>query len=90
VRESPGEPDPFRLCYRTLIADMVSEVVGGAMDKKTAIAFIQRRALEGVPRDDQSRFVEAVETAIMNLHEGNIARYRLRPAQFAKWKAMWR
>lgn len=90
VRQSLGEPDPFRLRYRTLIADLVSEVVSNVMDKKSAAVFVQRRARENVPHGDQPRLVEVVETALMSLHEGNIARYRLRPAQYQKWKTTWR
>ena len=90
VRQSLGEPDPFRLRYRALVADAVSEIVLSGMDKKVAAAFIKRRASEDVPREDQARFIEVVETAVMNLHEGNIARYRLRPSQYQKWKETWR
>ena len=70
VRESMGEPDPFRLRYRALVTDAVSEIVGSGMDKKVAAAFIKRRASEDVPREDQARFIEVVETAVMSLHEG--------------------
>jgi hypothetical protein len=31
-----------------------------------------------------------VETEIMSLHEGNIARYRLRPAEYRAWRENWR
>jgi hypothetical protein len=31
-----------------------------------------------------------VETEIMSLHEGNIARYRLRPAEYRAWRESWR
>lgn len=30
----------------------------------------------------RARFVELVETEIMSLHEGNIARYKLRPTEY--------
>jgi hypothetical protein len=39
---------------------------------------------------DRTRFVEVVETEIMSLHEGNIARYRLRPAEYRAWRENWR
>ena len=34
VRQSLGDPDPFRLLYRTLMAEIVAEIVRGQMDKK--------------------------------------------------------
>jgi ABC-type transporter MlaC component len=46
--------------------------------------------MEGLSPEDQARFIEVVETEVMNLHEGNIARYRLRPSQYQTWKATWR
>ena len=90
LRRSLGEPDAFRLHYRTLIAETVAEIVRDVMDKKTATAFVQRRAREEVSPEDQARFVEVVETEVMSLHEGNIARYRIRPLQYKTWKATWR
>jgi hypothetical protein len=89
VRRSLGEPDPFRMRYRALIAQAVGEIVGAGLDKKAATASIKRRAGE-VPPEDQARFIEVVETELMSLHEGNIARYRVRPLQFEKWRETWR
>ena len=90
VRRSLGEPDPFRLRYRTLIVEIVSDVVRGPMNKKSATAFVQRRAGEKVSADDRARFTEIVETELMSLHEGNIARYRLRPSEYETWRQAWR
>jgi hypothetical protein len=90
VRKSLGEPDPFRLRYRTRVTEVVAEIVRGGMNKKAATAFIQQQAAEDVPQEDRARFVEVVETEIMSLHEGNIARYRLRPSQYQTWRETWR
>lgn len=73
-----------------MVAEVVSGIVVGGMDKKAAVALIKRRAAEDLPQEDRARFVEVVETAVMSLHEGNIARYRLRPSQYQKWKETWR
>lgn len=90
VRQSLGEPDPFRLRYRALVAELVATVVRAVMDKKAAIALVRQRVAEQVPPADHARFVEVVETEIMSLHEGNIARYRLRPAEYQTWRQGWR
>ncbi len=90
VRRSLGEPDPFRLRYRASVADTVAEIVRGGMDKKAAAAFIKRRAAEDASQEDRARFIEVVETEVMGLHEGNIARYRLRPSEYQTWRATWR
>ena len=90
ARQSLGEPDPFRLRYRTLVTEIIVEIVNNVMDKKAATAFIKQRAIESVPQADRARFVEVVETEVMSLHEGNIARYRLRPSQYQTWRETWR
>lgn len=90
VRRSLGDPDPFRLRYRTLVAETVAEIVRARMFKKAAAAFVKRRATEDVSQEDRAHFVEVVETEIMSLHEGNIARYRVRPSQYQTWRATWR
>ena len=90
VRQSLGEPDPFRLRYRAPVAELVAAVVRTGMGKKAATALARQRAAEQVSPADQARFVEVVETEIMSLHEGNIARYRLRPAEYQAWRQGWR
>jgi hypothetical protein len=90
VRQSLGEPDPFRMRYRPLVAELVATVVREGMDKRAATALVRQRGAEQVPSEDQARFVEVVETEIMSLHEGNIARYRLRPAEYQAWRQGWR
>ena len=89
MRQSLGEPDLFRLHHRVLIADTVAAVVRGAMDKQAATAFIRRRAAEQVSQESRARFVEVVETELMSLHDGNIARYRLRPSEYQGWRRTW-
>ncbi len=42
-----------------------------------------------IPDDDQMKFVEVVETELMNLHEGNISRYGLRSSEVARWQKGW-
>jgi len=54
------------------------------------LADARQRAAQRASRAEQARFVEIVETEVMNLHEGNIARYRLRPAEYQAWRQGWR
>jgi hypothetical protein len=37
--------------------------------------------------DSRARFVEKAADELKRLHEGNIARYRLRLSEFRNWKA---
>ena len=90
VRQSLGEPDPFRLRYRELIAGCVRDIVTKRMDKKTATAYVRRHALQTLPPADGARLIDVVETEAVSLHEGNIARFRLSPPEFEAWKKIWR
>lgn len=90
VRQSLGEPDAFRVRYRALIADAVSEVVRTCLGKARAIDYVRRFAAQQIAPHDQARFIEVTETQLMSLHEGNIARYRLRPNEFQAWNSGWR
>lgn len=88
TRNILGEPDLFRLRYRDLIHNAVSETIRQCMNKKTAIAFIKEQSLS-LPVQEQTHFIEVIETEIMGLHEGNIARYRLRLSEFQEWKKVF-
>jgi len=89
VRQSLGEPDPFRLQHRQQIIQVVTEVVRKEMSKVQAVGFLQRFAQAQVEARDRARFIEVVETQLLSLHEGSIARYRLRPSEFHAWQANW-
>ena len=89
VLQSLEEPDLIRLRYRQSIAELIAHVVRKKMDKKAATEHIRQSTLEQVPFEDQTRFVEVVETDLSSLHEGNIARYRLRPVEYEEWRHTW-
>ncbi len=90
VRQSLGEPDPFRLQHRTMIIGLVSEIVRSEMDKKEATSQIRQVAGQQIVPEERAYFVEVIETELMGLHEGNIARYRLRLSEYEQWKQQWR
>lgn len=89
VRQSLGEPDPFRLQYREQIAQLVTEVVHKKMSKPEAVAYIQGFTSRHIQSPDRERFIEVVENQLLSLHEGNIARYRLRSSEFVSWRETW-
>lgn len=89
TRKQIGEPDPFRIKYRDAMQQVVRDVIQNVMGKEKAITAIRQQALNFIPTEDQSRFIELVERELQSLHEGNIARYQLRPSEFEHWKALW-
>lgn len=89
IRQTLGEPDQFRLRHRLAIKDVVAEVVDGAMNKKRAAAHVAAWADAHIPKAEKARFIEVAETELMALHEGNFARYQIRPSTFDAWQKVW-
>jgi len=84
TREELGEPDPFRMKYRASLTDIIREVVIKYAEKTEEV--VVAWASEHIPKEDQQHFVSLVYAELKGLHEGNIARFRLRPAEFAAWQ----
>lgn len=87
VRQSLGDPDPFRLKYRSQIGHFVREVLRSGQSAAGAAAWIRQQAAAEIPEMEREKFIETVEIELLSLHEGNIARYRLRPSEFAQWQS---
>ena len=75
VQQSLGEPNPFRMRYRTSLREVVGEVIRGRMDKKQATVHVGAWAREHVDLQECERFREVAERELLGLHEGNFARY---------------
>lgn len=84
TREELGEPDPFRMKYRTLLTEIIREVVLQSTGSDQDV--VDAWAAEHLPEVDRIRFISLVEAELHGLHEGNIARFRLRPKEFAAWQ----
>ena len=89
VRQSLGDPDPFRLCYRKQIGEVVHKAVVTNIDKIKVSNWIQKEPNKDILESDKLKFIEVVKTELSNLHEGNIARYKLRPSEFEQWWEKW-
>ncbi|MET4037663.1 MULTISPECIES: hypothetical protein [unclassified Bradyrhizobium] len=82
VRQSLGEPNPFRLRYREQFRELIAELVrarGGRRDVATRIAAWSEKEI--VP-DGREHFAEIAAAELIGPHEGNFARYRIRPSEF--------
>ena len=89
VRQSLGEPDPFRFKHRAGLRQVVGDIVGERLDRKAVAAFLAKWTEGNIAVDERERFREMAEAGLLNLHEGNFARYQVRPAQFADWQEVW-
>jgi hypothetical protein len=89
VRQSLGEPDPFRLRHRGALRDVVSAAVRERMNRKQAVAHIREWTRANIAPDERERFGEIAEDELLGLHEGNFARYQIRPSEFRAWQEAW-
>jgi hypothetical protein len=90
VRQSLGEPDPFRFRHRAALRQIIGEVIRGRMDKKAAAAFITAWVEKnGIAETEREKFRDMTESELVSLHEGNFARYQIRPSEFEAWQQVW-
>jgi len=89
IQESLGSPNPVNLKYRDLIKQIVKELVETGTSKETATEKINELLSSKLETDDRSEVINAIETELMSLHEGNIARFKLTLSDFRTWKANW-
>ncbi len=85
VRDSLPEPDPFRLKCRAALREVIGAIVKGRLTSTTEAIREQARNL--ATAIDLERFCEVALQDLRGLHEGNIARYGLRPSEFRAWQA---
>lgn len=89
AQHSLGEPDPFRLKHRESLREVVGAVVRGQFNREEAFRFLEKWSAENLPKIEQAQFLEVAEDEILALHEGNFARYRVRPSEFEAWLKVW-
>lgn len=84
IRETVAEPDPVRLRYREALIAIVAEIVRGRQAPSEAA--VRAVAASLVPQQDVDRIVELAQVDLVNLHEGNVSRYRLRLSEYRAWQ----
>ena len=83
VRQSLGEPDKFRLRFRNELTEVVGNIVRGGLTP--TVEAVTKVAREHVPAEQLDDFVRMTINDLGNLHEGNFARFKLRPSEFHAW-----
>jgi len=86
---SPINTDPMKLMYRAEITDVVGCVVKNVMDKMRAVRHIKEFAEQRIGTENGKLFVEVCETELSNLHEGKIAKFKVKPSEYQTWQQSW-
>ena len=84
LRDALPAPDPLRLRHREAVRMLVADIVNDGI-RREDVAGIRQRVTALADPDDLEDVVALTVNELHQLHEGNIARYRLRPSQFRDW-----
>jgi len=84
ITQTMAEPDPLRIRYRETLILVVQAIVRNR--KIPSAQNVLRLADELVPENDQEVFVKMVLEALQRIHEGSVARFRLKISDFQAWK----
>ncbi|MHA7682843.1 Fic family protein [Cupriavidus sp. PET2-C1] len=84
IRQALAEPDPARLAWRELIKQTIREVV--THPGQDALALIHLAVMANVPQAERGNVQALIVEELRRLHEGVLARYGLRPSEFAAWQ----
>ena len=90
VRQSLGEPDSFRLRYRSALQDVVCGIIRGGATSAEAIDDLAKPVEASVKSSDRTRFREIVASELDGLALQNFARYRVTRSEFETWLRRWR
>ncbi|RLJ37594.1 Fic family protein [Acidovorax sp. 106] len=85
IKQDLAEPDPVRLAYRDVIKQTVHAVV--MRPGEDAMPLMAQAVAARVPEPDRAAVLSITVDELRRLHEGVLARYGLRPSEFAAWKA---
>lgn len=84
ITQTMVAPDPLKIKYREALIHAVQAVVKGL--RQPSAAMLAEVAREHAAEADQAAFIEMLSTALQHLHEGSIARYRLRRSEYIAWQ----
>ena len=84
IKQELAEPDPLRLAYRNVIRETIRQVVTHPGQDELEMI---RHCIEEVSAPDRDNVRALIIEELRRLHEGVLARYGLRPSEYAEWQA---
>jgi hypothetical protein len=84
ITQNTADPNPLRIRCREALIETVRGIVQGlqAPSKRN----VERFAKKLVPEKDRMEFINITLDALQHLHEGRVARYRLKLSEFQAWQ----
>lgn len=84
ITQTMIEPDPLKIRYREALIEAVQFVVKGRLTPSPEI--VTELAAEYAAEAEHDAFAKMLAEALKQLHEGSVARYRLKRSEFLAWQ----
>ena len=86
IQQSMGEPNLLKMKYRAAIHEIIHGIVLEKIAGHDLVFYIQDKLEKtNLPKDDSKELFKLIEMEIASLHDGNIARYKIRPSEYEAW-----
>lgn len=91
VQQSMGEPNLLKLRYREAVQEIIRTIILEKVEGDQVVQKI-RDLIEthAIQESDRDALFNLIENEIVSLHDGNVARYKVRPSEFEAWKSLQR
>lgn len=89
LQQTMGEPNIFKLKHRNIIHEIIRSIILKKIAGPQVVSKIKKliASLE-FSETEKNQLLQIIETEIMSLHDGNIARFKIRPSEFEAWKKL--
>ncbi|OFZ82054.1 MAG: hypothetical protein A2583_15840 [Bdellovibrionales bacterium RIFOXYD1_FULL_53_11] len=91
-QQSLGEPNLLKMKFRNQIHEIIRTMILQRVEGRNVVTRIREMMnTAGFPQTGSQEYDElfqTIETEISSLHDGNIARFRIRPNEFRAWKEL--
>ena len=89
LQQAMGEPNLLKLKYRSDIQEIIRAVILEKVAGSQVVHRIQNLIeVKKFSDTEAAELFKLIETEIISLHDGNIARFKIRPNEFQEWKSL--
>ena len=86
IQLAMGEANFLKLRYRTQIQEIVRSIIVNCVAGSDVVAQIHDSIDSStIAEADRQEIFSLIEHEIMSLHDGNVARFKVRPSEFQTW-----
>ncbi|MEQ1644145.1 MAG: Fic family protein, partial [Pyrinomonadaceae bacterium] len=89
IQLAMGEPNLMKLRYRTQIQEIVRSIILERVAGSDVVSRIHASLnVSTIAEADRGEVFNLIEQEIVSLHDGNVARFKVRPSEFQEWKEL--